>query len=131
MHKNYWRKDMSDEEKKPSDLPGLVFHHRGSKRFEVAGKQKAEVRLEADVNDEEVWADILKKFIEGFPIYTVLDFQGEMVEAFRSEVKELEGKNIILERQVERLEREKALLTADLEKIRAPLAALGKRLSGV
>lgn len=120
---------MSDEQKK-DELPGLVFYHKGSKRLAVAGKQKAEVRLEADVNDEAVWEEILKKFIEGLPVYTVLDFKGAMVEAFRGEVKELEGKNLLLERTLERVEREKALLVEELEKARAPLAALGKRLGG-
>lgn len=118
------------DEAKKSDLPGLFFHHRGSKRFAVAGKQKAEVHLEADVNDEQVWDDVLKKFIDGFPVYTAEDFKGQLVDAFREEVKALEGKNIILERQVERLEREKALLTESLERLRAPLDALGKRLRG-
>jgi hypothetical protein len=117
---------MDQEGKK--ELPGITLWHKGAKRYEVAGKQKVEVRLEGDINDEQVWRDVEKKFIDGFPVYTVEDFKGEMLQAFRAEVKELEEKNTLLARQNERLAREKILLEAELEKARAPLVALSNSL---
>ena len=109
-------------------LPGLIFWHKGARRYEVADKHKVELKLECEVNDEEVWKEVEKKFLGGFRVFTAEDFKGELINALRYENKELEAAKTLLEQEVEKLRREKALIEQRLEQVQKPLADLGKAL---
>lgn len=115
---------MSDKQK----LPGVRLEHRGSKLFERAGQKGVEMTVFAQVNDEAIWQEVEKKFIDGFDVYTVDDFKGEMLNALSAEVSDLRSLLQISNVENERLNREVALLEERLEAAQRPLRELGKRL---
>jgi hypothetical protein len=115
---------------KAPPIPGVTLWHRGAKLFQKAGQKGVELTVVAHINDEDVWKVVENKFLEGFRIYTVEDFKGEMLMALRDENKELEAEVKILRVDVEKRTREKELLEKELEEARAPMRALGQRLRG-
>ena len=65
-----------------------------------------------------------------FRVYTVEDFKGEMLNAYRMEAQQLSTENKLLEQEMERVKRENVMLQDELQKFKAPLAALGRSLRG-
>lgn len=116
---------MSDKQKPP----GVRLEHRGSKLFERAGQKGVEMTVFAHVNDEAVWQEVEKKFIDGFDVYTADDFKGVMISALVTEVGDLKSNLQISNVENERLKREVALLEERLETAQRPLRELGRRLS--
>lgn len=117
---------MTDEKKKP---PGVRFEHRGSKIFERGGQKNVEMVIVAQVNDEEVWKEVEKKFIEGFDVYAHDDIKEEIRRALAMTVIELEEKVRILELENSRLNKETALLEEKIETVQRPIRELGQRLA--
>jgi hypothetical protein len=115
---------------KENEIPGVRLEHRGSKVFEVAGVKKAEMTVIATIKDESIWKDVEKKFIDGFDVFTIEDFKGEMLQALRMENEELEARLRILEVEAEKKDRQIELLEGKLDDAQRPLAELGRRLRG-
>lgn len=116
---------------KPEDrIPAVVLWHKGARRYEVTGKQKVELKLEGEILDEEVWKEVEQKFMSGFHVFTVEDFKGEMLNAFREENHKLEQAKLLLEQALERAQREKLIAEQELARFKGPLTALGQRLKG-
>ncbi len=119
---------MSDEA--PAPIPGVILWHRGAKLFKRAGQKNVELTVVAEVADEAIWQVVEKKFLEGFAVYSVEDFKGEMLEALRSVNRDLEAELAIIRVDLDKRTREKALLEQELEAARAPMRALSQRLRG-
>lgn len=117
-------------EEKTAPVPGVTLWHRGAKLFQKGGQKGVELTVVCHINDEEVWKVVEKKFLEGFRVYTVEDFKGEMLAALREEFKELEAEVGVLRVNLEKRTREKEMLEGQLEDARAPMRALGQRLRG-
>lgn len=79
------------------DLPGVVLRFRSSEQLKTfAGKRHVKVTLDAEVTSEPVWEAALEKLKE-LKIYTVADFQSELMDALRRENEVLESKSKLLE----------------------------------
>lgn len=115
-------------EKRRDQIPGVRLDHRGSRIFEVAGQKNVELVLVAKINDENVWKEVEKKFLDGFSVYTSEDFKGEMLSAMNLEVADLETKVRLLEADLGKKEQEIALLRTQLDDAQRPLRELGRRL---
>lgn len=117
---------MSDK----NEIPGVRLEHRGSKLYQVANVKKVEMVVVATVHDEDVWKAVEKKFIDGFDVYSVDDFQGQILQALRMENTDLETRIRVLEVTVERRDKQIELLEGKLADAQRPLTELGKRLRG-
>lgn len=115
---------------KEQKLPGVTLHLQNAKRHEIAGKQKVLLTVDGTIDDEAVWSAVEKMFISGFRVYTQEDFKGEMLNVFRTEVEQLEGRNNILAHDNERLTRENDLLREELEQKRGVLDGFTRQLRG-
>jgi len=107
-------------------LPGVTFHHKGSKIFQPEGAtttKKAILTLEASIKDEDLWKEVEKKFVEGLRVYTADDFKGELVNAYRHD-------NARLKAEAERLAHENARLQRENEYVQKKNEEYQKILSG-
>lgn len=112
-------------------LPGVTLHYLRARRFKNGfGQNKAEISLEATIEDDKVWEEVERMFTEGFRIYTQEDFKGELVGALRTEVVHLEQRVKDVEFEKNRLEAEVKLLREELEEKRGILDGFSKSLRG-
>ncbi len=101
-------------------IPGVVFHLESSETKKVKGQLVAEVKLNAHINDLDMF-DVLVEKLDGLKVYASDDFQTQVNDLLRednegleSEVKSLKeylhASNETLEQKVSlALEREKEL----------------------
>jgi len=114
-------------------LPGVTFHHKGSKIFQPEGAirtKKAILTLEADIKDEDLWREVEKKFIEGLRVYTADDFKGELVNAYRHDNARLKAEAERLAHENARLQRENAYVQEKNAEYQEILSGFSIRLCG-
>jgi hypothetical protein len=115
---------------KEPKLPGVTLFHIGSRRYQAGGKSKVEMKLEGTIEDETIWVEVEKMFVNGFRVYTQEDFKGELVNVFRTEVLQLERRIEIAEFEKGRLELENKLLREELGKKTEILDGFSRSLRG-
>lgn len=120
---------MSDADLK---LPGVTLRHRGSRRFQVGTKHKAEMTLECEIEDEVVWEEVEKMLLApaGFRIYTQEDFKGEMLNVFREEVRQLEAENAALRSENKRVQAQNAAMETQLQEYKDVFDGFNKQFHG-
>lgn len=121
---------MSNEQEE--QVPGITFWFVKSELAAAQGKEKlrATLTLECVVNDEQLWAEVQRKFVEGFRVFTSPDFHLEVLDVMRARIQELETQYAVAERRVQREITAKELVEKELEQYKAPLRALGRTLRG-
>lgn len=102
------------------EIPGVVIRFRTAELRKVGGKKVVNVVLDAEVHDEEVWEAARKK-LDGMKIYTVNDFQTELLHAVRKENEELTKRN-------EELEKSNKRALDENRQMKAALSVLGRQL---
>lgn len=105
---------MSNTKKMEAALPGVTLYFRGSREYQVAGRKKAEVKVECDIEDVDTWKVVQKMFMDGFRVYTRDDFKGELLNAFREEMNQLEKKISMLVYESDRKGRELEMVKEEL-----------------
>lgn len=79
-------------EEKEEELPGVTLWWRSSKTMGGAkpGEQNIRVELHTVVHDEALWKEVEKQLQEGFRIFTIEDFKGALINAYKHEASKLE-----------------------------------------
>jgi hypothetical protein len=121
---------MSKTKAAEAKLPGVTLYARATREYQVAGKNKAEIKVECDIEDKDVYEAVHKMFLAGFRVYTQEDFKGEMLNVFREEVNQLEARVAGLVQENERKTRELALVQEELNQKREVLDGFGRQLRG-
>lgn len=83
-----------------SDLPGVTFWVVGSgESGSINHKFKGHVELTADIDDEDVWREVLER-LNGYRVYSIDDFNTQMMKLLREENEELVRRNQQLEEKI-------------------------------
>lgn len=116
--------------KAEQSLPGVTLTLRGAREYQVAGKKKAEITLTCDIEDKDVWEAVQKMFSEGFRVFTQEDFKGELLNAFKEEMAQLEKKIRVLSFEAMHKDTELVRLRGELGQKKELLDGLDKLLQG-
>lgn len=108
-------------------LPGVTLTLSSARRFEVEGKHKVTMTIEGLIDNEEVWAQVEKMFINGFRVYSVATFKEDLIDVFRTEVEQLERQVQMKEYENIRLRRENELLRTSLEEKKGVLDGFARQ----
>ena len=113
-------------------VPGVTFWFKGSQLEASRGKEKFNVHLtlNCQVNDEELWKGIERKFQEGFRVFASVDFHGEVMDVMRSEMTMLDDRCRQLERDLRASDDAYQRLKEEHEKLTNTLGAFGQALRG-
>lgn len=135
---------------KKEDLPGLTLYIKEQELTPCAGKEFKSagfITLRAEVNDLDVWDQILEK-LEGMTVYTVNDLTGAVIQAAqrranraegaamktmeeaRQRVDEFDARNSFLENDNERLRRENAALIKERDELQEVVDIQDQTLQG-
>ena len=115
-----------------SQVAGITFWFVKSSLTESHGEEKFGVKLELDarVNDEELWNEMLKKFQAGFRIHAAPDFHLEVIDVMRAELQALQDKNLVLARRVAQAEDAHTQTKNELDHYKKPFESLSRALRG-
>jgi hypothetical protein len=112
-------------------VAGITFwfkHSSVSAAVAEGEKFRAELKLTCGVVDEELWNEVLKRFREGFRVFSSNDFHIEVLSVMNQKVKTLEREKQDLELSLRRAEARILSVTQEFEAYKAPLQALGTAL---
>jgi hypothetical protein len=123
---------MSNEPEEQVD--GITFWFSGSSITGTARPDELGVQLTLNgiVKDEALWKDILERLNSksGFRIFSSNDFHVEVMNVMRMSIRELEDKNVLLERELQQKKDELVQVARERDSYRVPLSAFGKALRG-
>ena len=116
-------------------LPGVTFRLDRADKLPPINPKKhkaiGRVELHADINDFEVWDEVLSK-LSGLRIYTIENLAEEMVNVTQKKAKETEqalsARNQELKAALERVKQELSFATLELRQLMQTLALQEKEL---
>ncbi len=91
-------------------------------------KFRVELTLTCGVVDEPLWDEILKRFREGFRVFSSNDFHIEVLSVMNQRIQTLEREKRDLTAALTRKEDQLTQTRRELEEYKAPLQALGAAL---
>lgn len=122
---------MSNEHEE--QVAGITFWFKHSAAVQAIAegeKFRAELTLTCGVVDEELWNEILKRFREGFRVFSSNDFHVEVLSVMNQRIKKLELEKQDLERSLKDTEAALDVTRRELEGYKGPLQAFGSALRG-
>lgn len=112
-------------------LPGVTLYWAGGGRYNSpTGEKLVKFTVQGRINDEETWKAVEASFLEGFRVYTALDFKGELLEALRAENRGLVEKMQALEQMNADLRTRCQSAEYELSRHNEQLVALGRSIRG-
>jgi hypothetical protein len=81
---------MDQQDTVPVEIPGVTFHVEMSGiSGGTATMKNGYVRLRAEISDEQIWKDVLKR-LDGYRVYAIDDFYQQLMISLRRENEALE-----------------------------------------
>ena len=112
-------------------VPGVTFWFKNAEETRDdrrKGIRTVEIKLFAEISDEEMYKAVLKKLESGLRIYTAEDFTSSVLSLMRERIGELETELTMAQRNLRQAADDKTRVEAELKKYKEPFINLGRQL---